>query len=59
VLKEKNLESFDFAFVDADKVNYLNYFELLMKLIRKGGWIAFDNAFAAGGLVGDKTVFSN
>nr|XP_011457473.1 PREDICTED: flavonoid 3',5'-methyltransferase-like isoform X2 [Fragaria vesca subsp. vesca] len=35
--------SFDFAFVDADKENYLNYHELLMKLVKVGGIIAYDN----------------
>ncbi|XP_061993329.1 flavonoid 3',5'-methyltransferase-like, partial [Rosa rugosa] len=34
---------FDFAFVDADKQNYLNYHELLMKLVKVGGIIAYDN----------------
>ncbi|PRQ39919.1 putative flavonoid 3',5'-methyltransferase [Rosa chinensis] len=35
--------NFDFAFVDADKQNYLNYHELLMKLVKVGGIIAYDN----------------
>ncbi|KAK9277725.1 hypothetical protein L1049_007272 [Liquidambar formosana] len=34
---------FDFAFVDADKENYGKYHELLMKLVRVGGVIAYDN----------------
>lgn len=33
----------DFAMVDADKENYLNYHELLLKLVRVGGIIAYDN----------------
>ncbi|KAK9675407.1 hypothetical protein RND81_11G005700 [Saponaria officinalis] len=35
--------AFDFAFVDADKRNYINYHETLMKLVKVGGIIAYDN----------------
>ncbi|HTP63331.1 MAG TPA: class I SAM-dependent methyltransferase [Burkholderiales bacterium] len=34
---------FDFAFIDADKANYQNYFERCLKLVRRGGMIAIDN----------------
>ena len=34
---------FDFAFVDAHKPEYINYYELLLPLIRTGGVIAIDN----------------
>lgn len=33
----------DFAFVDANKAQYITYFELIDKILRKGGVIAFDN----------------
>lgn len=36
-------ERFDFAFIDADKAGYLNYYERCLQLIRPGGLIAVDN----------------
>ena len=33
----------DFAFVDANKAQYIKYYELIDKILRKGGMIAFDN----------------
>lgn len=35
--------SFDFAFVDADKLNYAAYYERAITLLRPGGLIALDN----------------
>nr|KYP67530.1 Superkiller viralicidic activity 2-like 2 [Cajanus cajan] len=41
-------ESFDFAFVDADKDNYWNYHERLLKLVKIGGIIIYDNTLWGG-----------
>ncbi|WCJ42635.1 Caffeoyl-CoA O-methyltransferase [Euphorbia peplus] len=46
--QEENEGSYDFAFVDADKENYKNYHEKLIKLIKVGGIIAYDNTLWGG-----------
>jgi predicted O-methyltransferase YrrM len=40
--------AFDFAFIDADKRNCGLYFEECLKLVRRGGLIAIDNALWGG-----------
>ncbi len=47
--------TYDFAFIDGDKKNYVNYYELCLRLVRQGGLIAIDNALWSGRLV-DKTL---
>jgi len=37
-------EIFDLVFIDADKENYLQYYELVFDKVRPGGWILADNA---------------
>ena len=49
----KNLEpdrSFDFAFIDADKTEYDDYYELILPHIRQNGLILFDNMLWGGRL---------
>jgi len=40
--------SFDFAFLDADKENYLEYYERVVELLRPGGLLVVDNVLWAG-----------
>ncbi len=44
-------QSADAAFIDADKVNYGAYLDHALRIVRPGGLIAFDNAFAFGHLL--------
>ena len=43
--------TFDFAFLDADKGNYSNYYERALALLRPGGVIAADNVLRHGRIV--------
>ena len=47
--------SFDFAFIDADKVNYLAYYERALTLVRTGGLIAVDNTLWGGQVIDKKS----
>ena len=51
LLEEGRAGSFDFAFIDADKSNYLNYYERCLELVRPGGLIAVDNVLWHGSVI--------
>jgi predicted O-methyltransferase YrrM len=42
---------FDFIFIDADKTNYLKYYELSLQLVSPNGLIAIDNMFWDGKVI--------
>ncbi len=41
-------QTFDMVFIDADKENYIHYFELVIDKVRKGGIIIADNVLWSG-----------
>ncbi len=41
-------ETFDLVFIDADKKNYSNYYDLVFDKVRKGGYIIADNVLWSG-----------
>ncbi len=47
----KNRKIYDLIFIDADKGNYLNYFENSLKLLNKSGLIIIDNVLWYGNIV--------
>ncbi|MCE7083372.1 O-methyltransferase [Streptomyces sp. ST2-7A] len=44
-------ETFDLAFIDADKVGYPDYWEALVPRIRRGGLLVLDNVLRSGKVV--------
>lgn len=58
LLAAGHANTFDFAFIDADKSNYDGYYERSLQLVRPGGLIAIDNVLW-GGDVADPAVKDN
>ena len=48
MLSKKDLNNFDFAFIDADKSNYCLYYEKIIPLMQKGGVVCIDNTLWKG-----------
>jgi caffeoyl-CoA O-methyltransferase len=44
-------QPFDFAFIDADKVSYPDYYEQALRLLRPGGMVMVDNVFRGGEVI--------
>lgn len=49
--KAKDAELFDLAFIDADKKEYCDYLDLVLPLMRPGGWILADNTLWDGHII--------
>ena len=49
--KAKGAELFDLAFIDADKKEYCDYLDLVLPLMRPGGWILADNTLWDGHII--------
>ena len=52
-------ENWDLVFIDADKVNYINYYELTLPSVKSGGWILADNVFFHGEVLEEKVTGKN
>jgi len=44
-------DNFDMVFIDADKMNYISYYNLCLEKVRKGGFIIADNVLWSGKVV--------
>jgi len=49
-------QSFDLVFIDADKGNYLNYYNLVIEMIPSGGYILADNVLWSGKVIEEKSM---
>jgi caffeoyl-CoA O-methyltransferase len=48
LLADGEQDTYDFAFIDADKAGYDGYYERVLRLVRPGGLIALDNTLWGG-----------
>lgn len=52
----KNLaDDFDFIFIDADKDNYVNYYNAVLPKVKSGGVLVVDNALRGGAVLNPKS----
>ncbi|HZF99796.1 MAG TPA: O-methyltransferase [Chitinophagales bacterium] len=47
-------ETFDLVFIDADKINYANYYDLVFDKVRPGGLLVADNVLWSGKVLEEK-----
>lgn len=56
LITEGYKNQFDFIFIDADKTNYLHYYEYALSLISDKGLIAIDNVFWSGQVIDPEDI---
>jgi caffeoyl-CoA O-methyltransferase len=49
-------DMFDIVFIDADKENYSNYYDIVFDKVRKGGYIIADNVLWSGHILKDESL---
>jgi predicted O-methyltransferase YrrM len=59
LLADGAAESFDFAFIDADKTSYASYYEQCLSLVRLGGLILLDNMLQHGQVMSENNQEPN
>ena len=52
---KKDSNTFDLVFIDADKENYLKYYDYSLKLVKKNGLVIIDNVLWHGEVVDEKS----
>ena len=56
LIEDGQASTYDFSFIDADKINYQSYYEYSLILLKPGGIIAIDNVLWSGQVI-DQTDF--
>ena len=59
LIEENHSSSFDFIFIDADKGNYKNYYEISLELLSEDGIIIFDNVLWSGAVADENDQSNN
>lgn len=59
LIQNHEQNTYDFAFIDADKPNYPHYYESCLQLVRPGGVIAVDNVLWGGEVVNPENQNEN
>jgi hypothetical protein len=52
-------EKWDLVFIDADKVSYIDYYELTLPKLKQGGWMIADNVLFHGQVLEDNIIGKN